>query len=123
MQPRGSTATVHAGLVEHPPDPNGASPAARRPLLSVQGLCVGYGKVPVVHDLTMHVLEGEIVALLGSNGAGKTTTLLGLSGYLTPMHGTVEWLGRAVRSPLHRRCSEGMGFIPESRSAIFSLSV
>jgi branched-chain amino acid transport system ATP-binding protein len=101
---------------------NGAGPQ-RDSLLTARGLCVGYGQVPVVHDLDISVREGEVVALLGSNGAGKTTTLLALSGYLSPTKGTVEWLGRPARSPLHRRCKEGMGFVPETRSAIFGLTV
>ena len=44
-------------------------------MLEVRGLAAGYGDVPVVNGIDLHVDAGEVVALLGPNGAGKTTTL------------------------------------------------
>ena len=49
-------------------------------LLEVREATIGYGGVPVVHDVNLSVGEGEIVCLLGANGSGKTTTLLAISG-------------------------------------------
>ncbi len=46
-----------------------------RPLLKVENLNVGYGGMPVLHDVTLEVHAAEMVALVGSNGAGKTTLL------------------------------------------------
>ncbi len=59
-------------------------------LLEVTGLKAGYGMFSVLHGLSFHVNEGEIVALVGSNGAGKTTTMRSLCGLLTPKGGQVR---------------------------------
>lgn len=92
-------------------------------LLRASGISVGYGPIPVVRDVDLAIHVGEVVALLGANGAGKTTTLLGLAGQLPVTSGSVEWLGRKTTSPMHRRCREGLGYVLETRSVIFSLNV
>ena len=49
-------------------------------LLEVDGLCVNYGHIEAIRDITFGVEEGTIATLIGANGAGKTTTLKTLSG-------------------------------------------
>ena len=49
-------------------------------LLEVKGLCVNYGRIEAIRDITFTVDEGEIVTLIGANGAGKTTTMKTISG-------------------------------------------
>ena len=49
-------------------------------LLEVEGLCVNYGHIEAIRDITFGVEEGTIVTLIGANGAGKTTTLKTISG-------------------------------------------
>ena len=49
-------------------------------LLEVNGLCVNYGRIEAIRDISFTVDEGEIVTLIGANGAGKTTTLKTVSG-------------------------------------------
>ena len=93
------------------------------PLLAARNLSVGYGPTPVVAGLDLEVGAGEVVALLGRNGAGKTTTLLGLAGELRPTTGAVLWEGEPMTGPLHRRSRQGLGFVTEEKSVIFSLSV
>ena len=66
------------------------------PLLRVEGLCVGYGIVPVVQQASLGVGRGEAVALLGANGAGKSTLLKCLSGLLRPSVGRVQFDGRDI---------------------------
>ena len=63
-------------------------------LIDIEGLHAGYGGIPVVRDLTLHVDAGEVVALLGPNGAGKTTTLRTISGLLRPIEGISGLLER-----------------------------
>ena len=66
------------------------------PLLEVDDLCSGYGKLQVLFGVTLTVGEGEIVALMGSNGAGKTTTLRTIVGQLPAMSGTVTLAGKVA---------------------------
>jgi len=92
------------------------------PLLEAAGMCVGYGPAPVVQDLDISVAAGEVVALLGPNGAGKSTTLLALAGELPLRRGVVRRGGVEVSSALHRRARAGLGFVPEERSIVGSLT-
>ena len=98
--------------------PNGS------PLIQITGLHSGYGGVPVVRDINLHVGAGEVVALLGPNGAGKTTTLLTVSGIVKVLDGAVAVCGSPVKfgSP-YRMAKLGLGHVPEDRSLFFSLTV
>ena len=92
-------------------------------LIEVKNLSAGYGGVPVVRDLSMHVRRGEVVALLGPNGAGKTTTLLTISGILRPVSGTVSVLGAPVLGKPSTVARRGLAHVAEDRSLFFDLSV
>src|SRR5947209_6123683 len=63
------------------------------PLLRVERLESGYGKIGVLHGIDLAVGAGEVVALLGPNGAGKTTLLRAISGLL-PWSGGMRFAGR-----------------------------
>jgi branched-chain amino acid transport system ATP-binding protein len=91
-------------------------------VLEARSLTVGYGAMPVVHDLNIVVHKGEVVALLGVNGAGKTTTVRALAGDLKPFAGEVWLKGRRVTGPAHRRAKQGMRYISEERSVFMNLS-
>jgi branched-chain amino acid transport system ATP-binding protein len=91
-------------------------------LIECRQLRAGYGELAVVRDLDLRVDSGEVVALLGPNGAGKTTTLLTMAGELTPLGGEVLWKGQVVTSPMHVRCSNGLGYLTEERSVIMDLT-
>jgi len=43
------------------------------PLLEIKGLVTHYGRIEALHEVSLHIGEGELVALVGGNGAGKTT--------------------------------------------------
>jgi branched-chain amino acid transport system ATP-binding protein len=92
-------------------------------LIEARGVSAGYGKVAVVRELDLHVERGEVVALLGANGAGKSTTLLTLAGGVAPLEGEIRFLGSPTRSPMHARCRNGLGYLPEERSVIMGMSV
>ena len=98
------------------------SPSDRGPRIEARGLCVGYGDVPVIHDLNLLARPGEVVALLGRNGAGKTTTLLALSGELAPMGGDLLVDGKRSTAPLHRRARSGLAYVTEERSVFKGMS-
>lgn len=96
----------------------------RRVALGVDRLVAGYDGHPVIHELSLEVGEGEIVALLGPNGAGKTTTLSALSGLVPIMSGAVRLGGAALaaRAP-HRIARAGLIGVPEGRSLVSNLTV
>lgn len=65
-------------------------------ILSVEGLDVGYGEVPVLRSCSLSVPEHSVVCLLGRNGAGKSTLLRALSGLLKPKAGRITFDGRDI---------------------------
>ena len=80
------------------------------PILSARGIHKGYGKLPVLKDVTLEVAEGERHVIIGPNGAGKTTLFKVLSGELLPDAGVIAFRGRDVTaSPGFRRVREGFG--------------
>jgi branched-chain amino acid transport system ATP-binding protein len=93
------------------------------PILKVTDLSAGYGGVPVVRGVNLHVNPGEMVALLGPNGAGKSTTLSTICGDLAAMTGSIQWRGVASSPPSHVRARNGLAFVMEGRSIIATLSV
>ena len=58
--------------------------------LDIDRVAVRYGSTPVLHDLSLAVGRGELVALLGSSGCGKTTLLRTIAGFLSPTSGRLR---------------------------------
>lgn len=93
-------------------------------LIDIRNLSAGYGGIPVVRALNLHVNRGEVVALLGPNGAGKTTTLLTISGLLRPVAGSIDVLGSPVLGGrAHLVARRGLAHVAEDRSLFFDLTV
>jgi branched-chain amino acid transport system ATP-binding protein len=79
-----------------------------------------YGLGHILHDLSLSVAEGEVVALLGRNGAGKTTTLRSISGLTPPRAGEIRYQGRNIAGLKPNEVSRlGIALVPETRD-IFS---
>ena len=79
-----------------------------------------YGLGHILHDLSLSVAEGEVVALLGRNGAGKTTTLRSITGLTPPRTGEIRYKGRdIVGLGAHQVSRLGIALVPETRD-IFS---
>ena len=94
------------------------------PRLQLRDVAAGYGRVPVLFDVSLSVGQGEIVALLGPNGAGKTTTLRTIAGLLTPAAGSVLVDGRSVAGMAPERIARlGVQFVPEGGGVLRSLTV
>jgi ABC-type branched-subunit amino acid transport system ATPase component len=101
-----------------------AAAEAAAPLLAVEGLNTFYGKSHVLHDVSLEVREGEVVALLGRNGAGKTTTLHSIMGAVPPRWGKVNFRGEElVRSSPERIARHGIGLVPQGRRIFPNLTV
>jgi branched-chain amino acid transport system ATP-binding protein len=93
-------------------------------LLETADLCVSYGRVEALHQVSLRIREGEIVTVIGPNGAGKTTLLSALMGLL-PAHGIVRYereptLGRVTVDALVAR---GLVLVPEKRELFGEMSV
>jgi branched-chain amino acid transport system ATP-binding protein len=93
-------------------------------LLELSNVEVYYGRVRALHDVSLTVKEGEIVALIGSNGAGKTTTLRLISGLNRPARGEVRLRGQ----PIHQLGAEqiarlGVAHAPEGRKLFSRMTV
>jgi branched-chain amino acid transport system ATP-binding protein len=83
-----------------------------------------YGNVQALKSISLHVNQGEIVALIGANGAGKTTALHTISGLLAPRRGSITFLGEPVGGrPPEAIVRAGIGQVPENRQLFTSLSV
>ncbi len=65
-------------------------------LLEVEGLCVNYGHIEAIRDISFSVEEGAIDTLIGANGAGKTTTLKTISGLHKVRAGSIRFDGRDI---------------------------
>ncbi len=94
----------------------------------VDGLRAGYGAVSVLHDVSLEVHEGELVALLGTNGNGKSTLLNCILGLVKSTAGRIhlEWDGRTIdltgKAP-HEIVDQGVAFVPEGRRLVPNLTV
>ena len=93
-------------------------------MLSVSDITCRYGRIEVLHGVSLEVERGEIVTLIGSNGAGKTTLMRVISGILPPVKGRITFDGEALdRLPAHRRVARGIAQVPEARQVFAPLSV
>ena len=87
-------------------------------LLEVNGLCVNYGRIEAIRDISFTVEEGEIVTLIGANGAGKTTTMKTVSGLRPVRAGTVVFNGKDItHMPSHERPVLGISQSPRAAGA------
>jgi branched-chain amino acid transport system ATP-binding protein len=92
-------------------------------LLELDGVNARYGGVQALHGVSLTVVDGESVAILGANGAGKTSTLRAISGTVR-RSGTILFEGR----PIHRKSPEavarlGIAHVPEGREIYAELTV
>jgi branched-chain amino acid transport system ATP-binding protein len=93
-------------------------------MLTINNLHAAYGKVEVLHGISLDVPKGKLVTLIGSNGAGKTTTMRAISGMLKPKSGSVTLGGKDVTGlDSHRIARAGLAHSPEGRRVFASMSV
>ncbi len=92
-------------------------------LLTIDGLRAGYGAGDVLKDVSLHVDEGECVAVLGANGAGKTSLLRAISGLMARSAGALAFGGQALPAEPCRVAARGIAHVPEGRGTIPGLSV
>jgi len=94
------------------------------PVLSLQEVETYYSEIKALQGVSLEVMEGEIVSLIGSNGAGKTTTLRTISGLLKPRKGKIFFRGKSIEIlPAHEVASRGVAHVPEGRKIFPRLTV
>lgn len=93
-------------------------------VLEVRDLSVKLSAFVILRGVSLEVPPGSTVGLVGRNGAGKTTTLKSIVGLVSVVSGEIRLDGQDVRGvPTHERCSLGLGYLPEDRRLIASLTV
>ncbi len=93
-------------------------------MLDVSNLRSSYGRIEVLHGVSLSVRAAEVVALIGSNGAGKTTLLRALSGVQPVTVGEINFCGERIdRFAPHRRVARGITQSPEGRQVFGPLTV
>ncbi len=93
-------------------------------LLDVNSLSCGYGKLTVVHGVSLDVAPNEIVLLLGPNGAGKSTLLRTIAGHLPVREGSVTLGGTDLTAAgAYERAEAGIGYVPQERNVFRPLTV
>lgn len=93
-------------------------------LLQVEAINVSYGLSKVLHDVSLSIDKGELVALVGRNGVGKSTTMRAIMGITPPSSGGIVWKGGQIaRRPSHLNARDGLGYVPEERRIFGSLTV
>ena len=93
-------------------------------MLSIRNLETFYGPVMAIRGVSLDVIQGQIVAILGSNGAGKTTVLKTISGAMEPQKGSIVYKGQDITGQEPDRVARiGIGHVPEGREVFPFLSV
>lgn len=93
-------------------------------MLNAEHINVYYGRIHAVKDVSFHVNEGEIVALIGANGAGKSTTLKTVSGLLHSKTGKIEFMGKDIsKTESYKLVPMGLAHVPEGRRVFLQMTV
>jgi branched-chain amino acid transport system ATP-binding protein len=93
-------------------------------MLSIKNLEAGYGKVKVLHGISIEVPKGQVITLIGSNGAGKTTTMRAITGMIKPSAGEVVLSGKHIGgADSHTIARLGLAHSPEGRRVFTNMTV
>jgi branched-chain amino acid transport system ATP-binding protein len=110
------------------PEPNKsldtASSTQEKPLLDVRELSTGYGETQALWDISLEVMRGEMIAMVGANGAGKSTLLSALSGLLPIWKGTIVFAGHDITHTRAERIVKlGLAHVPQGRRLFGGLTI
>ena len=93
-------------------------------LLEVQDLVAGYGKIEILHGVSLSLQEGTLCAIVGANGAGKTTLLRTISAVIPKRSGSIRFEGDEItRMPSHAIVRRGIAHVPEGRRMLAHMTV
>jgi ABC-type branched-subunit amino acid transport system ATPase component len=104
--------------------PGKPAPPPGPPMLAITDVRAAYGRIEVVHGVSLEIPEGSVYALLGPNGAGKSTLLKVASGRMSATAGSVSFAGEEIRRPVPDRLARrGLCAVPEGRAVFPNLTV
>ena len=93
-------------------------------LLQIHNIRAGYGKLNILHGISLEVFRGELVCIIGPNGSGKSTTLKTITGFLHPKSGQIVFDGERI---VGLRCDEilrlGLAYVPQGRIVFPQMTV
>ena len=93
-------------------------------MLSLRNVQTYYGNIQALHDVSIDIAEGEIVALIGANGAGKTTTLMSICGIVPPRRGEIYFKGTPINGLSPEKIVQlGICQVPEGRRIFPNMTV
>jgi ABC-type branched-subunit amino acid transport system ATPase component len=93
-------------------------------ILEVSNIVAGYGKTEILHGISIHIKENEIVTIIGPNGAGKSTLLKAIMGYISIFSGDIFWKGDNITDlKPHEKVNNGFAYVPQLGNVFPSLSV
>lgn len=94
------------------------------PILEVRDVYSGYGKIEVLHGVSVRVEPEEIVCIIGPNGSGKSTLLKTIFGLIKPKKGNVLFSGKEVtQAEPEEKVKMGISYIPQGKNIFPSLTV
>ena len=94
------------------------------PMLELEEVHTLYGNVEALKGVSLHLMEGEMVALLGANGAGKTTALSSITGLVAPRSGSIRFEGAPILGARPENLvKKGLVMVPEGRRIFPALTV
>ena len=95
-----------------------------RPVLAVRDLEAGYGKLTILHHVTLTVPPQQFTAILGPNGSGKSTLLKTIYGFTTVTGGAIDLLGESLLGvPSDRVGAHGLAYVPQRDNVFTSMTV
>ena len=93
-------------------------------LLELRDVEAGYGSIQILHGVSVHVNEGEVVSVIGPNGAGKSTAFKVIMGFITYLGGEIVFDGRTlVGQRPDRILALGLGYVPQGRVVFNTMTV
>src|SRR5512143_1156895 len=99
-------------------------PSMAEPVLALNGIETCYGLSQVLFGVSLEILPGEMVTLMGRNGMGKTTTVRSIMGLTPARAGGIRFMGNEIRGlPSYKVAQCGIGLVPEGRQILQNISV
>lgn len=93
-------------------------------MLEINNIKAGYGEIEIIHGLSLHVNEGEIVSIVGPNGSGKSTLLKSVFALVDIFDGDIQFEGEnLINSGTDEMIKKGLSFVPQTENIFPSLTV